>query len=133
PVELNDRLSFVKVVSIADHLHRDALHLQRQSRLPTSVAADDGAVLFDGERHQDAVLPYARHKLRWQDFLSVEFAVHRVRFQIGGSSLHSTISLVSYLSLVGKRKGRQPKGESCHPNSPPPKRGKFKTMELMTG
>src|SRR5690606_2350260 len=55
PVKLNDRLSLVKVVSIADHLHRDVLHLQRQSRPPASVAADDGAVLFDGEGHQHSL------------------------------------------------------------------------------
>ena len=33
---------------------------------------------------------------------------------------------VRWFRHIGKRKGRQPKGESCHPNSPPPKRGKFK-------
>src|SRR5690606_4444987 len=51
PVKLNDRLSLVKVVGIANDLHRDGFHPKGQSRLPTSVAADDGAVLLDDERH----------------------------------------------------------------------------------
>src|SRR5690606_582443 len=37
PVELDDRLSLVKVVGYADDLHRDGFHPKRQSRLPTSV------------------------------------------------------------------------------------------------
>src|SRR5690606_24175132 len=64
PVKLNDRLSLVKVVGIADDLHRDGFHPKVQSRLPTSVAADDGAVLLDGERHHYPMPPHALNEIR---------------------------------------------------------------------
>src|SRR5690606_18851457 len=79
PVKLNDCLSLVKVVSIADHLHRDVLHLQRQSRLPTSVAADDGAVLLDGERLHDPMPSHALNEIRRRSLVPVDLPVQRVR------------------------------------------------------
>src|SRR5690606_7942306 len=87
PVKLNDRLSLVKLVSITDYLHRDGLHLQRQSRLPTSVAADDGAVLLDGERHHYPMPPNTLNEILLQNLIPVDFAVERMRLQLCNTPL----------------------------------------------
>jgi hypothetical protein len=79
PVKLNDRLSLVKVVGIADDLHRDGFHPKGQSRLPTSVAADDGAVLLDGERHHYPMPPHALNEIRRRRLIPVDFPVQRMR------------------------------------------------------
>src|SRR5690606_8462001 len=71
PVKLNDRLSLVKVVGIADDLYRDGFHPKGQSRLPTSVAADDGAILLDGERHHYPMPPNTLNEILRQNLIPV--------------------------------------------------------------
>src|SRR5690606_38475418 len=124
PVKLNDRLSLVKDVSIADDLHRDGFHPKGQSRLPTSVAADDGAVILDGERHHYPMPPNTLNEILRQNLIPVDFAVERMRLQLCNTPLQFSPPSVRCSSVSAYRKAGS-HGGNCQPLTPAAEAGKL--------